>query len=405
VRWQRFLALEEAAYQKAVALVATKQGQARTETVRALLYRPSRGDADVVKPGAGLPDAEVIAAFERLPADQQYQMLSTWWGRIRLPLIAGAIEKLLAQPDLKHQLLRDTALQRLHEVDPDAAKPWILGEIRRPHVDSEMFTVHGTTLAVLPDKTLPQFDEILVSRLGQPESRTAELDAELIGRYSTDRILPRVKLIYESMPNRKDCRIADGLSSYFLRVDLDYGLKHATDALSLCMEQTFKTLQRIGRSADVQPALIAQLNGNDLWAARAAAEALARYGDGQAQKAMWARLAAFHGQWVDRAKELQNPLGMSREASDAQGFQYGLVEALGRAQAWVLTDEQVAQLEDLTIGSERENVARWRWSSPLPLDLWAFDNVRATINNQYTVVGLASLRAKLGQYPAGRVSF
>jgi hypothetical protein len=85
------------------------------------------------------------------------------------------------------------------------------------------------------------------------------------------------------------------------------------------------------------------------------------------------------------------------------GFQYGLVESLARAQGWLLSDEQVTELEKLTLGSERDNVKQYHWHSPveLSLNLLLDAQLCADINHQYFPGDVASLRAKLGQYPNG----
>ena len=82
--------------------------------------------------------------------------------------------------DIKHQMLRDIAMERLYELDPDAAKPYILDEISHPHVDNSKGMVKAKTLGVLPQETLPEFDEILVARLERKDSHTLPLDAQLI---------------------------------------------------------------------------------------------------------------------------------------------------------------------------------------------------------------------------------
>jgi hypothetical protein len=401
-RQQRFGAILDSVYDQAAAALSSKRGAARAETVRTLLYR-SGPMGETPKPGVRLPESEIVSAFEAMPSDRQYDLLFASWERIRMPGMASALEELVERPHLDHQLLRDIALQRLQELDPVAARERILAEIRQPHIDGNMFTVKGKTLAVLLEKTLPQFDELLTTRLEQEDSLTRGLDAELIGRYATARILARVKAVYEPMPRVKEYRIPDGLNTYFLRVDPEYGLKHVTDAMSLCMENAFKAVNDMGRWADLEPVLIATMNGEDLNAARQAAEAIARYGDLNGQKAMWACLPSFHKQWADRQSELQNDLGRKdRKTTEAQSLQFGLVEALGRAQAWVLSDEQVQELENLTFGGERQNVSQWRWRSPIPLDIqWVFGTVRGEINNQYSTKGLTGLRNKLAQYPTG----
>ncbi|MCI0350965.1 MAG: hypothetical protein L0Z53_16185, partial [Acidobacteriales bacterium] len=186
-RQKEFSDFQEALFNNTAALVSTKQGRARAETVTTLLMRPARGAEDI-KPFAALPDTEVASAFLALTADQQSTLLTSFWERLRLPAMVKPLQTIAGQPAMQHQLLRDITLQRLYELDPIEATPYILGEIRHPHVDSGMFTVQGKTLGVLPRATLPEFDEVLAARLAQKESRTLPLDAQLVGRYSTKAI-------------------------------------------------------------------------------------------------------------------------------------------------------------------------------------------------------------------------
>ena len=85
------------------------------------------------------------------------------------------------------------------------------------------------------------------------------------------------------------------------------------------------------------------------------------------------------------------------------GFQYGLDLSLAQAQGWLLSNEEVAELEHLTLGSQRDNVKQYHWRSPLELSLDVlFDGqLRVDINHQYFPEDLASLRQKLRQYPSG----
>ena len=118
---------------------------------------------------------------------------------------------------------------------------------------------------------------------------------------------------------------------------------------------------------------------------------------------MWERLRRFHKQWAEHASELNSRPQMPREALDAMSFQFGLVEALGRAQAWLLTNEQIMELENLTLGSEQENVKHWHWRSPIDLNITFFfgERLQANINNQYSAADTAALVTKLAQYPSG----
>jgi hypothetical protein len=80
------------------------------------------------------------------------------------------------------------------------------------------------------------------------------------------------------------------------------------------------------------------------------------------------------------------------------------VEALGHAQGWLLSNDQITELESITLGNERESVAHWHWKSPVDLQLIPMGNgaVRAILNNaQFSDDDTSLLCAKLAQYPAG----
>ncbi|HEY4837298.1 MAG TPA: hypothetical protein VIH72_01745, partial [Candidatus Acidoferrales bacterium] len=363
-RGKQWNELSDALYEKAAAVALGKSSAARTETVRTLLMRPTR-EAGTARPLTNLPPDEVASAFLNLSPDAQWNVLSTFWARLKIPAMAEPLEKIARQPDVKNQMLRNVAIQCLYDLDPKAATPIILEEISHPHVDDGRFTVTGATLGLLPDETLPQFDEMLGARIAQKGSRTVELDANLIARYSTNAILPKVKSAYESALEQWDCVAEDGFVLYFLRVDPDYGVKRLAVAPSVCMTNSLPAVIKMRRWNEVEPGIIARLNGADLNRAGQAAETLAKYGSAQSEAAVWDRLRKFHAQWADRADELVYRPDMPRTANQAIGLQSALVGAIGRAQAWLLTDEKINALESLTFGTEQENVKRWRWSSPV----------------------------------------
>jgi hypothetical protein len=392
--------LQDSLYDKTAMLVATKRGEAKAQTVQTLLLRPSSGTDDV-KPLAGLPPAEVAAAFLNLSQDQEWDLLTSFWERIKDLAMSSPLKKVAEQPNMNHQMLRDLALRRLYDLDPSEGTPIILEEIKHPHLDNGMFTVKGETLGVLPQKTLPQFDQMLAARVEDKESRTKGLDAQLVGRYSTNAILPRVKTVYETAPGQWDCVTEDGFVVYFLRVDPDYGVKRLAQAPSFCMTNALPAVIKTHRWSEVEPGIITRLDGPDLNRARQAAETLAEYGSTQAEKALWDRLRKFHEQWAERGNELSMRPGMRADANEAVGFQFGLVEAIGKAPAWLLTDDEVTELENLTLGQERDNVKQWHWKSTVNVNVsFAGDQTIASMN-QYTATDIASLKAKLAQYPSG----
>ena len=116
---------------------------------------------------------------------------------------------------------------------------------------------------------------------------------------------------------------------------------------------------------------------------------------------MWERLRKFSEQWAARGTELDMRPGIRNDANEAVGFQFGLVEAIGKAQAWLLTDEQITELENLTLGQERDNVKQWHWKSPGDLSVTLVGNQMVASINQYSALDVSSLKAKLAQYPRG----
>jgi hypothetical protein len=392
--------LLDSLYGKTAMLVATKRGEAKAETVQTLLLRPSSG-ADDVKPLAGLLPGEVAAAFLNLSQDQQWNLLTSFWERLKDQAMSAPLKKIAGQPNMNHQMLRDLALRRFYDLDPSEATPIFLEEIKHPHLDNGMFTVEGETLGLLPNETLPEFDQMLATRIEDRESRTKALDAQLIGRYSTRAILSRVKSVYETAAGQWDCVTEDGFVVYFLRVDSDYGVKRLAQVPSFCMTNALPAVIRMHRWSEVEPGIMAWLNGPDLNRARQAAETLAKYGSTQAEKALWERLHKFHEQWSERGNELSMRPGMRSDANEAVGFQFGLVEAIGKAPAWLLTNDEITELENLTLGQERDNVKQWHWTSTVNVNVsFAGDQIIASMN-QYTATELASLKTKLAQYPSG----
>ncbi len=83
-------------------------------------------------------------------------------------------------------------------------------------------------------------------------------------------------------------------------------------------------------------------------------------------------------------------------------FGAALVEAIGKAQGWLLTNEQLGVLENLAFGQERVGVKQWQWSSPVELnvDFLGEELMQATVH-QYSEMDMASLLSKIEQYPQG----
>ena len=114
------------------------------------------------------------------------------------------------------------------------------------------------------------------------------------------------------------------------------------------------------------------------------------------------KLKAFHEQWAERENDFSYRANTPKDTSEAMDFQYGLVTALGQAQAWLLTNEQITELEHLTLGQIRDNVKPWHWTSPVDMSLnLLFDGKLMSSINHQSPRDVNALRSKLAQYPNG----
>lgn len=397
-RGEEFETLQASLLAKATAVLQSKMGEARAETVRTLLQHSNNGE----KP-AGLRDSDLEDALLALPAEEQSHLLQYSWSRLKTPAIAQVLEKILERPKLDDHMLRGVALRRLDELDHEKAVAILFEEIRHPHPDLGIYNNVKEVLQILPDKPDPQFDTVLARRLEQEASPTFDLDINLIARLASPAILPRVKALYEKTDD-DSCTTRGELVSYFLRVDPGYAMRHLKDASLFCMRAAWESAFRLKQWSAVEPFLIAELNGPNLWNARNAAETLERFGGLKAKRAMLERLRRFHQQWAKREKEFKSTLGAPHDVSEAMSFQYGLVEAIGKAQGWILEDSEIAEVQRLTLGNQKQQVADWEsphseWIG-IDVSMFSFDSFSILVD-RYLVQDVSSLRAKLAQFPSG----
>lgn len=118
------------------------------------------------------------------------------------------------------------------------------------------------------------------------------------------------------------------------------------------MTESIPAVVKMKRCDEIETSIIAQLNNPDLNRARQAAETPSTYGSARTEAAVWERMRRFHKQWAGRENDLTSREGLPRDPTEAMGFQYGLVLSLAQAQGWLLSNEEVAELEHLTLGSE-----------------------------------------------------
>ena len=193
---------------------------------------------------------------------------------------------------------------------------------------------------------------------------TGDSDAisELIERYATVQILPRVRAVFDAAGvGRWACQSQASLLAYFLRVDPSFGGEYLNKALAArggnysgCYSSTFKDVPPLHMSKEVEDAATASLDDEDAEVASQAASVLGQYGSADAEKALWRRLEKWHEANESRSEEIskQNPGVPSRGAPALSGevlIEQALRNALANGRAWVFDAEKLKRLRELCL--------------------------------------------------------
>jgi hypothetical protein len=306
------------------AVLPAKQPEARAISLQTMLNLGSQN---------GIA-AALTADFRHLHVASQISLLESRWDMLKGPAMLPVLRNLLAD-----RQTQDLALRRLNELAPDEARKIILDEIRRPTRNLSF-----ATLAMLPDASLPELNEVLVER-GDPS---------LVLRYANGDILQRVKEKYlahraeVAKQNLVDC--AGPLVFYFLKYDPAFGARvlraefGRTGAPPACYDVGFQFLS-LGKWA-YSPALeklaIESLNSDKVPVKRGAAEVLGKYGSAAAEKPLWDIMEYFRAWWKGRESQLE-----TREGEESLQLEHALWTALSQGSGWTLQVSDLRRLLDL----------------------------------------------------------
>ena len=198
------LAADEEGWNLALASLDPKKGRARAMTVHSLLesawYSPLQKVPGVQK-RLPLLVAQVADIFDDLPPTAQQNLLDIYghsneWERIKSPRMAAPLRQLwnttpvASNGNDSYHYFPNAILSHLYEVDPQTGRALILKEMAAPHP-----RVSFEVLALLPDKRLPELQNLWLSHLNQ-DGEDQDIAAQLIGRYATEAIKPQIQEEY-----------------------------------------------------------------------------------------------------------------------------------------------------------------------------------------------------------------
>ncbi len=344
--------------------------------------------------------------FPALPADRQSGLLGYEWRRIRGPEMLPVLRTIVSNGATEPPALLDVALRRLYELAPDEGRALILQQIRNPSPGMSL-----KTLGALPDRELPGLDEALMANL-DGDARVFELAAELLQRYASAGLAPRVHARFDASVGHLSCRPQAALLAYFTRVDEKTGALLLDRALTArgqtsCFKRVLPDVAAHHMSDAIEAAAIAHLDDAEAEVVAGAAETLGRFGSAAAVQPLRARLERWSAAWRGREDELRFSYARPESRSGAaQGMvEWRLVEALGKGRAWLTTRETLDELRVLCVTDNcRQQLDRMKseigHASIQVTGVDESDHAFISIA-QYDLSSLAALEEKLAQYPRG----
>jgi hypothetical protein len=413
-------AIQEEYLNRLAAAIANKNGRANAVSLATLLTE-SNSEPKETQPNLStefirtLP-SQVAHAFFDLPAQTQNWLLEYQWDTIKSPEMMPILERYCENPTEEKGVFDLTgagaALRRLFEMDPKRGREQMLRQIK--HATGR---VRFEILAMLPDKTLPEMDDSFVSDLegGRNDTSALRMRAQLLARYGTPAILPRIKAALLENENLRSCDIHAPIIAYLLRVDPAFGTEELENALSPENRKTGckpmpSAVARFYASAELEVLAIRHLDDPDLAVVRDCAETLGRYGSENAEVPIWRRFEKWRNDWKDRARELQNaPIGFNPELDVQHGMEIAFGSALAYAPSWLADGGKLKKIQSLCLTEDGRKQIGWlireaeapkkRLELMLgPGDSWSFQ-----VAQYRDLRDLDAVKSKLTQFPKGTV--
>jgi len=299
--------------------------------------------------------ASIVADFRVLPSRMQLDLLQGRWYIIGGPAMLPILREIDAlSQDLQ---LRDAAVRHIYELAPEEGRRIILSQIARPDPALDF-----STLAMLPDRNLPELNELLANR-----ADAGHLEDSLILRYATGDIVQRVERAYlkrnEEFDRQKLPHCGGPLIYYFLKYGPAFGESELRSDFSkpalppVCYDIgfQFRSLDRSAYSPALERLAIDLLTSPIVLVKRGAAEVLGKYGSPAAEKPLWDTLEYFHSWWRGREEQLDQENG-----EGSVQFERTLRIALAQADGWTLQKDGLNRLLDLCSTNWcRQEVSGW----------------------------------------------
>ncbi|HEX4566138.1 MAG TPA: hypothetical protein VH138_05875 [Vicinamibacterales bacterium] len=360
----------------------------KTERARAITVAETPASGD-----------QLAKVFLDLPGARQRNLLAYQWHTVAGPAMLPALRQLVNAPATDQESVPDLALRRLAELAPDEARPLLLREIQSPRRGATL-----ATLGVLSDAELPALDDALAANL---ETRITEIHADLVRRYATRAIEPRVLASAGQRIGRLACRQQAAIIGYLLRVDEGTGAamldRAAQSRVTGCWQALLGDVANQHMTPALQQRAIAALAESDPETVIDAVKMLGQHGTTAALPPLRAAFQLWYDAWADRAAEL-----VYSRVADRPNARQAMVEdefrqAIGAGQGWLMRAEDLRELQSLCVTENcRQQTGYMIQSTDTLIKLWGVDAPDLNVElAQYRFRSLRSLEEMLARYPRG----
>ena len=389
--------------------VAAKEGRALAVSAMTLIaHIRSQGAPETVQRHVEGLWTRLPPVFGLLSTEDQQALLEYEWRVIRHPDLLPALRQILAQPagaPGRGDRVRDAALRRLYELAPAEGRQRILEEISNGNS-----TLDAVTLGALPDTTLPELDDELMTQLETSASPGSDLPSLLLARYASASVLPRALRRLRSWPDNGPCRSRHPLLAYVLRVSPDDGLDLIRDALSRrngCFTNVLKRVADLHADPGLTALAVEALEDPDPEVVGNAAETLRDYGTAAARDALWRQLTHWHEESLGRDDRPSESVQWNQQWWVGWRLQTVLALALAEGHGWRLELEELNRVRDHVHDSVKAELDRHIeqvvQEPRISVRRDPVDGVAFSVDPYRFGGSLERLQQKLVQFPAGTV--
>ncbi len=347
---------------------------------------------------------EIAAIFTELPISDQSVLLYTRWKNIASPAMIPVLKRLYENPPPgSNEQFIAFVLDDLFRLDPAEGRSLILTEMKSPATRLDLRFVR-----LLPDKEIPELDNPLVENL---EAGNGDEDTilQLIGRYATPAIFPRVLAIEERRADHLSYEAQASFLTYAVKSDPVRGAAMLDQALTAHKGCSLLALSQVASrqmTPEIERLAIAHLGDSDPQWAAGAVTILSRYGSVEAEQPLWDRLEKWHTRWAGHASELPNGSGSALQNGLETALELALIEALGLGQSWFAGADHLGRLARLCVstgGCRRvQEIASEAAATPNISVYGSEQSYHASVA-QYHVDSIDRLKRKLAQFPEGTI--